>query len=147
MSKKIIILSVIVLVLAILFLYKFTIQTTTSYEISGQIETVKDGESTIVVFGTVKLSDSKDMRREKVTIEFEINSTTVLKTRKIIITKDQIESGQQFAPETQEQLGVASDLVAGIVVLIKSRDNLFITDKAVADEINYISYDVELPKQ
>lgn len=140
MSKKIVILSVIVIGVAVLFLYKSLNKTPSFlYEISGQVVEVKG--NSIVVVGTVRSLNPEDMRREERTVVFKITPRTVLKTRVIIITSDQLNSGQTFSPKTEERRGAISDLVIDITVRTISKNDLFTTDKAVATEINYISHD------
>lgn len=141
MTKKFVILSVMVAVTAVaLFFYLKINQTSTSYEVSGRIEEVKDGS--IVVSGTVKSLDPADLRRESRTIEFEIAPQTVLKTNVLVITSEQLKSGSTFSPETQQRPGAVSDLASNLVVQIWSKDDLFTVNKVIAAEIHYISYDL-----
>lgn len=128
-----------VLGLLVLF-YFFNPLAEFSGHMRGSIIKVKG--NSIVVEGVVESSDSKGSNHEDRTVEFEINQSTVLTSRTIVITQENIESGQSFQPKTEDRPGVFSDLTEGVgIIRIESKDNLFKTDKATALEIIYTSYD------
>ncbi|TSC75000.1 MAG: hypothetical protein G01um101430_680 [Parcubacteria group bacterium Gr01-1014_30] len=145
-----IIFAALILILVLLFsfyLYRFfnPSEPALSFQIDGRIEEVKDGF--VIVSGTVKSLDPDDLRRESKSIEFEITPQTVFKTNTLVITAEQLQSGETFSPETKQKSGDASALTDNMVVQVWSKDDLFTIKKATAVELHYISYDISYPAQ
>lgn len=140
MIKKSGILFIIILTIAIWFLYKSSITDqepeAALHEMAGNIVEVKNGS--IMVEGTVG-SENK-------TIEFVFDNRTVFKKMTIVITEEQFKSGESFQPETPITAGAVSELANGIRVLkITSKENLLTAGKASATEIYYLLYSYDFP--
>ena len=111
--------------------------------IRGTVKEVKN--MSIIVEGqiTSMSTDSETPHTERKTVEFIVNSQTIIKHSIIVISAEQAKSGKQFHPETKFQTAVFSDLAPGLKLLkITSKENLFKTQKATAVEINYYTYDL-----
>lgn len=148
MDKKKVIIFLIIAGAILLFLYKDTYinQKPYLYQMSGHIIEVK--ENSIVITGPVKSLDPTNTRQEQKTIEFQVIPQTVLKNTANIITIENIKSGEPFTPKTEEKPGYVSDLAVSMkIISIQSKEDLFAVDKAIADEINYFTYDFKLPPQ
>lgn len=145
MVRKILLLVFLLTVLILVLSWdRFFNQASAIYEMSGKIIEVKNGS--IVVEGVVESSDPNISRQENRTIEFKIIDETILKKNAIVITVAQINSGESFQPETRIRPGAISDLAVDMRVFkIESKDNLFIETKAVAAEINYLTYEFPAP--
>ncbi len=111
-----------------------------SSEMTGRIIEVK-GDS-IVVAGVVKSLDPSGIRQEDKTVEFRITPQTVLRNNAIVITLEQVKSGKTFTPKTETRPGNTSQLTVDMrITKILSQENLFDSDRAIAIEINYATYD------
>jgi hypothetical protein len=75
------------------------------------------------------------------TVRFVINSETKF-INTLWSTPSNVKPGEGFAPVETPTQGSIDDLVVGINILnLKSKENLFGTEKATAIEINYVTYD------
>ena len=138
---------VIIVAVATGFFLLFSRQDSTPTQVwGGRIVEVK--ENSIVVDGTIIYLGQVDSgRRETRIIEFRIKPETVLTKRVIYITREQIESRQQFTPERKDFAGSFGDFKAGVDIhSITSSANLFNANKATGDEIIYFSHEIE-PRQ
>lgn len=111
-----------------------------SYEMRGDIIQV-DSQS-ITVKGSAISSRPGSNYEEKKTIRFKITPATILKNKVLVLSPGKLKSGETYTPQTEDKLGVLSDLVIDAwITSIKSKENLFGTKNATAQEVNYVSYD------
>jgi hypothetical protein len=155
MSRNIILIVILVLVFVALFYYFSPSDITEPqlsdpelsdsdflYEMSGSITEVKT--NSIIVEGTIKSSNPEDNYSEGQyieSIEFEITPETKFIKSEIVITAEQILSEEEFTPETRQKEGNMSDLASGVEIFwVKSKNNLYTDNRAIATEIHYFIY-------
>lgn len=102
--------------------------------------TALDGRITSVEEGRVSALTTIE-GVEKI-IELQVTPETIFTKEVIIITPEQAQSGESFAPRKAIMKGERADLREGMFVRVKANANLLKTDKAEALEINYITYDL-----
>ena len=103
------------------------------HQMQGLVLSVKD--KSIVVEGLVGETNES--------VEFAILPSTVIKKNVIGISVDQIKSGKPFTPKTTSIFGKISDLTPKThITKITTKDNLSLTKKVSAEEIDYITYDI-----
>lgn len=138
------ILAAVIIVAAFVGSYLFLYKGKSTQIWGGTVVGVKD--SLITVEGVVVYVGQTDSgKRETRTIEFRIKPKTRLTHRSNIITRANINSQEQFYPKTENLAGKIDDIRVGTgIYSITSGANLFRAKKAVAEEITYTTYDLEL---
>ena len=139
-----IIIVAVVLILAGIKLYSINFQSDSnkeaSHEMRGNI--IKADSQFITVEGSAISSKPGSNYEETKTIKFKIKPETILKNKVLILNPGKLKPGETYTPRTEEKPGVLSDLVIGAwIISIKSKENLFKTNNAAAQEVNYVSYD------
>lgn len=105
------------------------------YEIVGTIIEVK--ASSIIV--------EEKLESEKRKIEIIITPETLLKNQKVFFTQEQMQSGKNFNPDMEIQVGKFSDFKTGMgAYKIITSQNPTETDKITAIEVNYLTNEFPL---
>jgi Na+-transporting NADH:ubiquinone oxidoreductase subunit NqrD len=105
--------------------------------ISGVVQTTSTG--TVTVTGDVR--SNSGLHQESKTIEFVVDSHTIIKNTVVMSTAEQLASKKPFTPKTEVKNGSLSDLKHDFVISkIQSVEDLFSSNKATAVEIDYITY-------
>jgi len=98
---------------------------------NGRIVEVR--ENSIVIEGAV---DGKNK-----IVEVIITSETILKQNTSKFTSEQIKSDKPFSIKFKPSVGEVSGLTLGKTVVVRTKENLLLTRKIEALEINYLTYD------
>ncbi len=125
-TKYLIGLGIVLIGIILFYLFSFQIPKSNVAPLvsTGRITEIKEGG--IIV---------KELAGEE-NMEFMITLDTVFQKSVIVITENQANSGESFAPETQTLPGKVSDLAKDMLVRIKAAGNSAI-------EINYTTYDFQ----
>lgn len=111
-----------------------------TYEMKGNAQHV--GTETLTVGGTVAVLDSADGRTTTRSITFVITPDTKITTKKIVITQENIDSGEEFTPEEVFVEGELSEIALGSSVRVLTKGDIFTDYRVDATEIIYISFDM-----